>query len=87
MELTYRECIPIRARQLKRANPAGVSTGGHQPVCFNPRPPIKAGESQDRRQHAIGINVSIRARQLKRANRLVRRHGRRLHWFQSAPAN
>ncbi len=51
---------------------------GHCPTrrrgtCFNPRPPITAGESRkpkDGRQR--GNHVSIRARQLRRANHVVR---------------
>ena len=56
--------------------------------CFNPRPPITAGESsQDWRAGGDG-HVSIRARQLRRANRRcgTLRCARRSR-FQSAPAN
>ena len=55
---------------------------------FNPRPPITAGESH--RRHAAGQRdpVSIRARQLRRANLLAIPNGLAASSkFQSAPAN
>ena len=37
--------VSIRARQLQRANPPADTALPGPPVCFNPRPPITAGES------------------------------------------
>ena len=38
-------------------------------MCFNPRPPIKAGESRYKAiEHGAWFEVSIRAHQLRRAN-------------------
>ena len=54
---------------------------------FNPRPPITAGESIDRCSRLQRIVVSIRARQLRRANPADSRLPRIRLEFQSAPAN
>jgi len=37
--------VSIRARQLRRANPTALPRSGQAIACFNPRPPITAGES------------------------------------------
>ncbi len=59
--------VSIRAHQLRRANLAGRGITLRR-SCFNPRPPIKAGESFDVCDFHEGVSVSIRAHQLRRAN-------------------
>ena len=55
---------PITAGESRTDNriPAG------QRQSFNPRPPITAGESERALRYEFNRNVSIRARQLQRAN-------------------
>ena len=54
---------------------------------FNPRPPITAGESTSARFLFANLLVSIRARQLRRANRVPVADNTDQAEFQSAPAN
>ena len=54
---------------------------------FNPRPPITTGESGNDRRCHHAVWVSIRARQLRRANLAQPSHGLSHGLFQSAPAN
>ena len=79
--------VSIRARQLRRANPATMRRNWSASQSFNPRPPITAGESHGGVFCAGDDHVSIRARQLRRANQQVLDEFARLGWFQSAPAN
>ena len=54
---------------------------------FNPRPPITAGESSQAPGIREGVHVSIRARQLRRANPNLLIGIVKAIQFQSAPAN
>ena len=60
--------------------------GGCWWCCFNPRPPLLAGESANCVLFACTARVSIRARHCWRANRLCGLHPGLNGMFQSAPA-
>ena len=70
---------------------AGGRSGVHSPLtrsspCFNPRPPLLAGDPANRASEASTRLVSIRARHCWRAIHNRSLHRTHAHEFQSAPA-
>ena len=60
--------VSIRARHCWRAMLANMPTSGPRAACFNPRPPLLAGDArQPGRERAVDVGVSIRARHCWRA--------------------
>jgi hypothetical protein len=58
----------------------------HQRKCFNPRPPLLAGDAVSGQKYSQRDPVSIRARHCWRAMRVIIYLGDKLTLFQSAPA-
>ena len=60
--------VSIHARHCWRANPGVQWFAAMCVMCFNPRPPLLAGESGHHRTKGNGLTVSIHARHCWRAN-------------------
>ena len=86
-----RECarqeVSIHARQYWRAMPVSVAFSLATAACFNPRPPILAGDAESEAAMEDGQLVSIHARQYWRAMPAAQVLYDRVKLFQSTPAN
>ena len=82
-----RQPVSIHARRYRRAKPASAPRSALLCRCFNPRPPIPAGETRRRPERQRGRAVSIHARRYRRAKPHISRRPTRIAAFQSTPAD